>query len=102
MKSRPFHLATRSGVRYVCRVANPSALAKILAGMRDGEARTVSKIHYLTGVSPNTIRRAITEGDLVKIGEAPLPAPLARRGQAIVRVAQKHEASLCRLPSNVA
>lgn len=83
-------------------MANPTALEKILTVMRDGQARTVSRIHFLTGVSPNTVRRAIANGDLIKVGEAPNPAPPARRGQAIVRVAPKHEDLSCRPLSRVA
>ena len=69
----------------------PTALEKILAVMRDGEARTISRIHFLTGVSHNTIRRALREGDLIKVGEAPNPAPPAQHGQAIVQIATKHK-----------
>lgn len=83
-------------------MASPTALEKILRVMRDGQPRTISKIHFLTGVSPNTVRRAITSGDLIKVGEVPNPAPPARRGQAIVRVAQKHEVHPCQLLSRVA
>jgi hypothetical protein len=67
-----------------------TALEKILKVMRDGETRTLSRIHFLTGVSLNTIRRALREGDLVKVGEVPNPAPPAQRGQAIVQIATKH------------
>jgi hypothetical protein len=63
----------------------------ILEVMRDGVIRTISRIHFLTGVSPNTIRRALREGDLVKVGEEPNPAPPAQRGQAIVQIATKHK-----------
>lgn len=69
----------------------PTALEKILEMMRDGEIRTVSRIHFLTGVSPNTIRRALREGDLIKVGEEPNPSPPAQRGQAIVKIANKHK-----------
>ena len=67
-----------------------TALEKILEVMRDGEIRTITRIHFLTGVSSNTIRKALREGDLVKVGEVPNPAPPAQRGQAIVKIANKH------------
>ena len=76
-------------------MAKLTALEKILRVMRDGEARTVSRIHFLTGVSHNTIRKAILAGDLIKVGEEPNPAPPARQGQAIVQIAPKHKESTC-------
>ena len=72
-------------------MAKLTALEKILRVMRDGEVRTISRIHFLTGVSHNTIRRAVLAGDLVKVGEEPNPAPPARQGQAIVQIAPKHK-----------
>lgn len=72
-------------------MSKPTALKKILAVMCDGEARTVSRLYFLTGVNPSTIRRMIPTGDLVKVGEEH-PTPPARRGQTIVKIALRHAA----------
>lgn len=69
-------------------------LAKILALMQDGEPRTVRRIHRLTSVSLNTVRKAVREGYLIKIGEEPRPMFYARHGQAILQIATSHRAAL--------
>jgi hypothetical protein len=79
-------------------MSKPTALEKILRVMRDGEARTISRIHYLTNVSPTSIRRALLAGDLIKVGEEPNPVPPARQGQAIVKLAPKHLGATCQPP----
>ncbi len=69
----------------------PTAWSRIRELMKDGQPRTIRRIHYLTEVSLNTIRKAVAEGHLVKVGEEPRPVPHARCGQAIVRIASLHE-----------
>ncbi len=71
-------------------MARKSALEKIIDEMKDGQERTVRRVHYLTGLSLNAVRKALAEGHLVKVGEEPCPSPWARRGQAIVKLAPKH------------
>lgn len=73
----------------------PSALNKILDLMRDGEIRTLRRVHYLTDISLNTIRRALTDGHLIRVGTEPRPVAWARCGQAIVKIAPHHLESPC-------
>jgi hypothetical protein len=69
-------------------------LAKILALMQDGEPRTVRRIHRLTSVSLNTVRKAVREGYLIKVGEEPCPVFYARHGQAILQIAAPRHVAL--------
>jgi hypothetical protein len=54
--------------------------------MKDGEPRTLRRIAYLTSISVNTVRRAMNEGLLVKVGErrSTFSGP---RGQIVVQIA---------------
>jgi hypothetical protein len=61
-------------------------IAKVLDAMNDGEPRTLRRIAYVTGVSVNTVRRAMNEGLLVKVGVRRL-APFGPRGQIVVQIA---------------
>jgi hypothetical protein len=71
----------------------PTALDKVIALMEDGESRTIRRISYLTGVSLHTVRKAVRDGVLTKIGEETQTATWARCGQAIVRRACRNERS---------
>lgn len=62
-------------------------IAKVLDAMNDGEPRTLRRIAYVTGVSVNTVRRAMNEGLLVKVGVRRLSLS-GPRGQILVQIAR--------------